>query len=178
MNRLKIGVVGVGHLGRHHARIFAAMPEVELVGVVDGRVEQGRTVAESCGTRSFTDYRDLLGQVDAISVAVPTSAHREVAGAFLDRGIPTLVEKPLATTLLEAEELVELANRKGLQLSSAPSSLLGETAQTLWRALSKNEIGPVRVVYADLDDGPFHLMEPHTWRSPSGAPFDYQEEVR
>jgi predicted dehydrogenase len=54
---------------------------------------------------------------------------------------------------------------------------LGETAQTLWRALSKNEIGPVRVVYAELDDGPFHLMEPHTWRSPSGAPFDYREEV-
>jgi predicted dehydrogenase len=109
MNRLKVGVVGVGHLGRHHARIFAAMPEVELVGVVDGRVEQGKSVAEACGTRAFTDYRDLLEQVDAISVAVPTCAHREVAGAFLDRGIPTLVEKPLATTLLEAEQLVELA---------------------------------------------------------------------
>lgn len=110
MSRLKVGVVGVGHLGRHHARILATMPEVELVGVVDGRVEQARAIAESCRTRPFTDYHDLLGQVDAISVAVPTSAHREVAGAFLERGIPTLVEKPLATTLLEAEQLVEIAD--------------------------------------------------------------------
>ena len=110
MNRLKVGVVGVGHLGRHHARVLAAMPEVELVGVVDGRIEQARAVAEACQTRAYTDYRDLLGRVDAVSVAVPTSAHREVAGAFLERRIPTLVEKPLATTLLEAEQLVELSD--------------------------------------------------------------------
>jgi len=112
MNRLKVGVVGVGHLGRHHARVLAALPDVELVGVVDGRVEQGRAVAEACQTRAFTDYRELLDKVDAISVAVPTAAHREVAGAFLDRGIPTLVEKPLATTLREAEQLVELADSR------------------------------------------------------------------
>ena len=116
MNRLKVGVVGVGHLGRHHARILATMPNVELVGVVDGRPEQARAVAEACKTEAYTDYRDLLDRVDAVSVAVPTSAHREVAGAFLQRGIPTLVEKPLATTLLEAEQLVELADFAGTPL--------------------------------------------------------------
>ncbi len=110
MSRLKVGVVGVGHLGRHHARILASMTDVELVGVVDGRLEQARMVAEACGSRPYTDYRDLLDQVDAVSVAVPTFAHREVAGAFLERGIPTLVEKPLATTLFEAEEIVALAD--------------------------------------------------------------------
>jgi predicted dehydrogenase len=110
MSRLKVGVVGVGHLGRHHARVLASMTEVELVGVADGRLEQARTVAQACGTHPYTDYRELLDRVDAISVAVPTSAHREVAGAFLERGIPTLVEKPIATTLLEAEQLVELAD--------------------------------------------------------------------
>ncbi len=112
MNRLKVGVVGVGHLGRHHARVLAGMPEVELVGVVDARSEQGQAVAEACRTRAFTDYRELLDRVDAVSVAVPTAAHREVAGAFLERGIPTLVEKPLATTLVEAEELVALAEAR------------------------------------------------------------------
>ncbi len=112
MNRLKVGVVGVGHLGRHHARVLSGMPEVELVGVVDARTEQGRAVAESCKTHAFTDYRDLFHRVDAVSVAVPTAAHREVAGAFLERGIPTLVEKPLATTLAEAEQLVELAEAR------------------------------------------------------------------
>jgi predicted dehydrogenase len=116
MSRLKVGVVGVGHLGRHHARILAGLPDVELVGVVDSREEQGRAVAQACGTRYFPDDRQLIGQVDAVSVAVPTVAHRAVAGAFLERGIPTLVEKPLAATLAEAEELVGLADRRGTLL--------------------------------------------------------------
>lgn len=113
MNRLKVGVVGVGHLGRHHARVLAAMPEVELVGVVDGRPEQARAVAEACQCQAFSDYRELLDRIDAVSVAVPTAAHREVAGAFLEQGIPTLVEKPLATTLREAEQLVQIAESRG-----------------------------------------------------------------
>ena len=84
---------------------------IHLVGVADSRPEQAAAVAEACKTRPVADWRDLLGQVDAVSVAVPTKAHREVAGAFLARGIPTLVEKPLAATLAEAEELVALADR-------------------------------------------------------------------
>jgi predicted dehydrogenase len=116
MNRIRVGVVGVGHLGRHHARILAGLPDVELVGVVDDRSEQGRAVAESCRTVYYSDYRGLLGKVDAVSVAVPTLAHREVAGAFLEHGIPTMVEKPLATSLAEAEELVELADRRATLL--------------------------------------------------------------
>lgn len=111
MNRLRVGVVGVGHLGRHHARILAGLPEVDLVGIADRRMEQGRAVAESCGTVAFEDHRDLLDKVDAVTVAVPTVAHRSVAGDFLARGIPTMVEKPLATTLAEAQELVDLADR-------------------------------------------------------------------
>jgi predicted dehydrogenase len=116
MSRLKVGVVGVGHLGKFHAKVLASMADVELVGVVDGRSEQAKTIAETYRTTPFTDYRDLLDRVDAISVAVPTSAHREVAGAFLERGIPTLVEKPLATTLAEAEQIVEIADRNGTLL--------------------------------------------------------------
>jgi len=112
MNRLKVGVVGVGHLGRHHARVLANLPEVELVGVADARIEQARAVAEACRTRGVADYRELLDKVDAVSVAVPTRLHRAVAGDFLDRGIPTMVEKPLATTLAEAEELVALAGAR------------------------------------------------------------------
>lgn len=116
MDRLKVGVVGVGHLGRHHARVLASLPEVELIGVVDGRPEQARAVAEACQTTPYTDYRELLDRVDAVSVAVPTSAHLGVASAFLERGIPTLVEKPLATTLAEAERLVELSDKSGALL--------------------------------------------------------------
>ena len=116
MNPLRVGVVGVGHLGRHHARVLSGIEGVTLAGVADARVEQARAVAEACGTSAFADYRELLDRVDAVSVAVPTVLHREVAGAFLERGIPAMVEKPLASTAAEAEELVELARARGVAL--------------------------------------------------------------
>jgi predicted dehydrogenase len=116
MSRTRVAVVGVGHLGRHHARVLASLPDVELVGVVDARIEQAEAVAEACGTRAFSDYRELLDKFDAVSVAVPTRFHRQVAGAFLERGIPAMIEKPLATTLAEAEELVAIAEKAGVPL--------------------------------------------------------------
>jgi predicted dehydrogenase len=116
MSRLRVGVVGVGHLGQNHARVLAAIPGVELVGVVDTRIEQARAVAERTGTEPLTDYRALLDRVDAVSIAVPTAAHRVVAGAFLERGISTMIEKPLATTLADAEELVAQARARGAVL--------------------------------------------------------------
>ncbi|QEH37962.1 Dehydrogenase [Aquisphaera giovannonii] len=116
MKRLRVGVIGVGHLGQHHARILAALPDVQLVAVADSRPEQARLVAGRLGTEALDDYRELLDRVDAVSVAVPTTLHREVAGAFLARGIPALVEKPLAGSLAEAEELVALARSTGAVL--------------------------------------------------------------
>ena len=109
MGRLRVGVVGVGHLGRHHARVLAGTEGVELVAVADARIEQARAVAGPLGVAATDDYRELIGRVDAVSVAVPTALHREVAGAFLGRGIPAMVEKPLAGDLAAAEELVALA---------------------------------------------------------------------
>jgi predicted dehydrogenase len=112
MSRLRVAVIGVGHLGKEHARILSGMPDVELVGVADTSAEQARVVAERLGTQAYTDYRPLLDRVEAASVVVPTTAHYPVAHAFLKRGIPLLVEKPLAATLPEAEGLVELATRQ------------------------------------------------------------------
>jgi predicted dehydrogenase len=109
MNRLRVAVIGVGHLGQHHARILAALPEVDLVAVADSRPEQAQTIADRFGTRAVSDYHQLLDRVDAVSIAVPTHLHREVAGTFLSRGIPALVEKPLASSLAEAELLVSLS---------------------------------------------------------------------
>ncbi len=116
MKRLRVGVVGVGHLGQHHARILASLPDVELVAVADSRPEQAQTVADRFGTRAVSDYHQLLGRVDAVSIAVPTVLHREVAGTFLSRGIPALVEKPLASSLAEAEVLVSLSHSTGALL--------------------------------------------------------------
>jgi len=116
VTRLRVGVVGVGHLGQNHARVLAQDPAVTLVGVADTRIEQARAVAARSGCEAMTDYRELLDRVDAVSIAVPTLLHREVAEAFLDLGIPALVEKPIAATLAEAEFLVSLARARGALL--------------------------------------------------------------
>jgi predicted dehydrogenase len=114
---LRLGVVGVGHLGRHHARILAGLDGVRLVGVVDARAEQARAIAEPLGAEAFDDPRELLDRVDAVSIAVPTVRHHAVASLFLDRGIPALVEKPIASTAAEAADLVRRAEAAGVALA-------------------------------------------------------------
>ncbi|MFL6655963.1 MAG: Gfo/Idh/MocA family oxidoreductase [Sulfurifustis sp.] len=111
---LRVGVVGVGYLGRFHARIYAAMPDVQLVGVVDVDAARAREIAEQHGCRAYTDATELLGQVDAVSIVVPTVYHAAAARPFLERGVHMLMEKPLAPTLAEAQALVEGAERAGV----------------------------------------------------------------
>src|SRR5215211_1260792 len=103
MARLRMAVIGVGHLGKEHARILAGTPDVELVGVADVSADQAQAVARRCNTQAFTDYWPLLNLVDAASVVVPTVHRCAVAGEFLRRGIHLLVEKPLTATLADAE---------------------------------------------------------------------------
>jgi predicted dehydrogenase len=114
MTRLRMAVIGVGHLGKEHARILSQLPDVDLVGVVDPRSVQAATVAQRCGTRAYADHHDVLNLVDAVVVAAPTAKHHAVAGSFLCRGIPVLVEKPLAAELLQAEELAIVAEERGV----------------------------------------------------------------
>lgn len=116
MPRLRLAVVGVGHLGREHARILANLPEAQLAGVVDTNLDQAEAIARRFGTRAFSDHYPLLDAVDAAIIAVPTRYHHAIACDFLRRGIALLVEKPLAPTLEQAEELVNLARRHGAML--------------------------------------------------------------
>jgi predicted dehydrogenase len=116
MDRLRLAVIGVGHLGKEHARILAGMAGVELVGVVDARPAQAEVIAQRCKTRAFTNHYPLLDRVDAAVVAVPTVQHHVVAADFLARGVSLLVEKPLAASLEEADELVALAQHRGVLL--------------------------------------------------------------
>ena len=116
MTRLRMAVIGVGHLGKEHARILAGLPEVDLVGVADTNSEQAQSVAKRLGTQAFSDYWPLLNLVDAASIVVPTSLHEAVAGEFLRRGIPVLVEKPLAPTAVAAARLAEMAEKNGALL--------------------------------------------------------------
>jgi predicted dehydrogenase len=110
-DRLRVGVVGVGYLGKLHAKIYAGMPTVELIGVADVDVAAAEAVAAQHGCAAYADPNDLLGKVEAVSIVVPTSLHLPIARPFLERGVHMLMEKPLAPSLDEARELVELAAR-------------------------------------------------------------------
>ncbi len=103
----------MGHVGQHHVRIYRELPGVELVGVVDIDPAKLQQSSECQGVAAFQDYRDLFGRVDAVSVAVPTVLHVPIARECLERDLDVLVEKPLAETLEEAEELTDLAKRRG-----------------------------------------------------------------
>src|SRR4030042_2454640 len=98
---VKVGVIGVGYLGRFHAEKYAALAETELVGVADLNRDQARKVAHALHTRDFEDYRELLPMVSAVSVAVPTSQHFAVVRDCLDAGCQVLVERPITTTVAE-----------------------------------------------------------------------------
>ncbi|MBV5317949.1 MAG: Gfo/Idh/MocA family oxidoreductase [Desulfobulbaceae bacterium] len=111
-NKVKVGVIGVGYLGRFHAQKYAAMEDVELVGVADASPDRAKLVADECATRAFTDYRELIMQVDAVSIAVPTSLHHAVAKYCLQHSVDVMVEKPITTTLTEADDLIELARKQ------------------------------------------------------------------
>ncbi len=113
MKSIRAGVIGVGHLGQHHARLYASLPGAQLVGVSDQSIERAKVVADRHGVRVFHTAEELLPQVDVVSVAVPTSGHYAVAKACLLAGKHVLVEKPLAVTPAEAQELVQLAQQKG-----------------------------------------------------------------
>jgi predicted dehydrogenase len=116
MTRLPVAVVGVGHLGKEHARILASLPEVELVGVVDPNLPQAEAVAQRCHSWAYPDHHSLLDQVNAAVIAAPTLYHHAVARDFLSAGVHLLVEKPLASNLAQAQELVHLAERHGAVL--------------------------------------------------------------
>lgn len=114
---LRVGVVGVGHLGKHHARIYRDLEGVELVRVVDRDEGSAARVAGDLGVPFGTDLQQLLDErVDAVSIVVPTVAHLAAAEPFLSRGVACLVEKPIATTLEEADRMIEVASRCGALL--------------------------------------------------------------
>jgi predicted dehydrogenase len=114
---MRVGVVGVGHLGQHHARIYAAMEGVTLAGVADTNRTRAEEIAARHATTPYADASGLIDVVDAVSIAVPTVSHLQVAAPFLERRKAVLVEKPLAASVAEADDMLELAARYGAVLA-------------------------------------------------------------
>jgi predicted dehydrogenase len=113
----RVAVVGVGHLGRHHARVLSELPDATLVGVVDADLSRAVEIANAVGAPVVAHVADLIGQVDAVSVAVPTEAHAEVALPLLDAGIHVLVEKPMTRSIDDADRLLAAAHEAGVILA-------------------------------------------------------------
>jgi predicted dehydrogenase len=135
--RLRVGVVGVGHLGRHHVRLLAAMPDVHLVGAVDLQPERARAATEGTGAATFTDHTALFNQVDAVTIAVPTVDHLRIARDFLARGVHVLVEKPIAATLDEADEMLRIAAAGGVTLAVGHTERFNPAFQAALPVLKK-----------------------------------------
>jgi len=114
MKPIRVGVVGVGHLGKYHAEKYALMKDVELVGVADVIHDRAQEVATQYGAQAFKDYRDLLGKVDAASIVVPTDLHFQVSLDFLQANVDLLIEKPITETLEQANQLIQTADSKDL----------------------------------------------------------------
>jgi predicted dehydrogenase len=116
--RLRVAVIGVGYLGQHHARLLAAMEHVDLVAVVDTRAGRAEEIAAQYGTRAFRDAADVRSLVDAVTIAVPTGSHVDVALPFVEQGSAVLIEKPLAASLADADRLIDAAARRGSVLAA------------------------------------------------------------
>jgi len=114
MKKLRVGVIGVGYLGQFHAEKYARMNDVELVGVVDSDKNRAEAIAEKVDTKAYIDHKALFGNVDAVSIAVPTPVHLVIAKDFLKNNIDILIEKPITETTKDADELIHLAESRDL----------------------------------------------------------------
>lgn len=132
---IRTAVVGVGHLGRHHARILAALPGVTFVGAADLRRERADAAVAGTGGRAVDDFRRFFGSVDAVTVAVPTVDHLAVAQAFLERGVHVLVEKPMAVSIAEADRMRAAAAASGAVLAVGHTERFNPAIQAALPAL-------------------------------------------
>jgi len=148
-------VIGVGRFGKEHARVYSKLAGVKLVGVVDPSIARAKEVADRCNTKAFGDFREVLGQVDAVSIAAPTQFHFEIGKACLEKGVHALIEKPIARSVKEAEELVRLGQGKIVQVghierfNPAFQAALGHVGRI--RMIEARRCAPFRFRSADID---------------------------
>lgn len=175
---MRIAVVGCGFVADYYLKTLPSYPELELVGVMDCIQERAASFAAAYSVPFYESLEKLLEEccIDIILNLTNPRSHFSVSKTCLEADKHVYSEKPLAMELSEAKELVELAKQRGLYITSAPCSLLGETAQTIWKALRENQIGNVRLVYAEMDDGMIHRMPYQKWLNESGFPWPYKDE--
>jgi predicted dehydrogenase len=176
---MRIAIVGCGYVADYYLKTLPSHPELELLGVTDRQGDRATKFAQFYNIpRVYSSVAELLAddRVDIVVNLTNPRSHYEVSKAALAAGKHVYSEKPLAMEMWQAEELVSIAEAKGLLIASAPCSVLSETAQSIWKALREHQIGDVRLVYAEMDDGLVHKMPYKKWLSESGTPWPYMDE--
>ncbi|TWU57882.1 Gfo/Idh/MocA family protein [Rubripirellula reticaptiva] len=175
---MRVVFVGCGFVSSFYARTILNYPQLVLAGATDIVPQHADEFCKLYSTRHYKDLDEVLadGSVDAIANLTNPKYHYEVSKAALQAGKHVYSEKPLATNLDHATELVNLAKTKGLQLSSAPCNVLGEAAQTMWKEIRKGSVGKVRLIYAEMDDGLIHQMGCENWVNEIGRHWPVKDE--
>jgi UDP-N-acetylglucosamine 3-dehydrogenase len=150
---MKVGVVGVGMMGQHHARLYPEL-DCELVGVADKNFKRGKGIGEKYGAKYFDDYRTLLNKVEAVSIAVPTSLHKKVALDFIKEGVHCLVEKPIASNLEDAEEMIKEADKNDVKLMIGHVERFNPVVTKLKEVVDKGTLGRL-ILISTRRVGPF-----------------------
>ena len=147
MRKLKVGVIGVGAMGRHHARVYSSLPFVTLVGVADVNESVAKDVAKQYNTKAYPDYEELLSMgLDAVSIAVPTSLHRDVAIRVAEHGVDMLIEKPIADSLKNAEEIVKIARKEGVKVMVGHIERFNPAVIKLKELICTGELGDILTI--------------------------------
>jgi predicted dehydrogenase len=175
---MRIAIIGCGFVADYYMATLSGYPHLEVIGAADRDAQRAARFGKYHTVPTYGSVADLLadGRVELVLNLTNPGSHYEVSKACLEAGKHVYSEKPLAMRLDDARSLVELAERTGRYISSAPCSLLGETAQTILKALRENVVGRVRLVYAEMDEGMVYQMPYRHWVSGAGAPWPYKNE--
>ena len=137
---VKVGVIGIGNMGWHHARVLSLLKDADLVGVADPDAQRGALATEQFGCRWFSDYRAMLNEVEAVCIAVPTLLHHSVGLACLEAGSHVLIEKPIAASQEEAAALIDVANRAGRLLQVGHIERFNPAFRELTKVVANEEV--------------------------------------
>jgi predicted dehydrogenase len=175
---MSLAFVGCGYAASLYAQSLKKYPQLSLRGVFDKVEERANSFSRYYHVKRYQSLRELLDDSHVSIVVNLTNIreHAHITKLCLEAGKNVFSEKPLAMSVEEAEELVDLARSKAVQLACAPANILGEAAQTVWKLLREGVIGRVWLAYAEMDDGAIHQMDYHSWRSPTGAAWPFKDE--
>lgn len=175
-----VAFVGCGFVAEFYAANLSMHADLKLVGVADHDSARAERLAQRHGCQPYPSLDVLLADpnVEIVANLTNPNSHFEISRRALEAGKHVYTEKPLAMNLADAEQLVALAEARGLALSAAPCSILSPTAQALRCAIERGDVGTVRLAYAELDDGAIHRMHPEEWASPAGTPWPWRDEYK